>query len=126
MTFPVRRGYIYQVEDKILRLPPEDKRQVHIERRPFLVFSGDVTNGDSTWPVVSGFPISSSTTYRTEFDVQLGAGDGNLSKKGWVRIHAVQPLLKTDLQDCTGKKLADTQLLQIEAQLFRFIGSLSM
>jgi len=123
MPYPVRRGYIYQVNDAVLRLPPEEQRQVHNERRPFLVFSGDTINSDATFQVVSGFPISSSTTYRTEFDVKLATGDGNVSKKCWVRVHALQPILKTDLQDCTGKRLSDTLLEQIEAQLFRFLGS---
>lgn len=126
MGYPVRRGYIYQVEDKILKLPPEDEREIHEARRPFLVFSADATNCDLGFPIVSGFPISKSTKYKTEFDVVLNCGEGNLNKKGWVRIHALQPLLKADLQDCTGKPLDADKLDQIEAQLFRFLGSLNM
>lgn len=125
MTYPVRRGYVYQVDDKLLRLPPEDERTVYTGRRPFLVLSGDATNSDSEWSVVSGFPISTSPKYKTEFDVELGPGEGGLASAGWVRIHALQPLLKTDLQDWTGMRLESNRLVEIEAQLFRFLEALN-
>ncbi|TVS77002.1 type II toxin-antitoxin system PemK/MazF family toxin [Mycobacterium helveticum] len=122
--FPIRKGYIYQVRDEILRLPPEPEREVHETRRPFLIYSGDPTNNDQSYPVVSGFPLSKSTRYRTEFDVKLAAGEGNVSEKCWVRIHALQPLLKTDLGDCGGKPLTPERMEEIEAQLFRYLDAL--
>lgn len=124
MTSPIRRGYIYHVRDEILRLPPEAERKTHSERRPFLVFSGDATNSDSSFVVASGFPLSTSPRYRTEFDVELSAGEGNLPKRGWVRIHALQPVLKADLEDWLGKPLLADRMEEIEAQLFRFLDAL--
>lgn len=122
MAYPIRRGYIYLVRDGVLRLPPEDAREVHSTRRPFLVLSGDTTNSDGAYLVAAGCPISKSTRFRTEFCVKVSAGEGNLPEKGWVRTHALQPVLKSDLQDCTGKALDDERIEQVVAQLERFLG----
>ena len=60
MPTPVTGG-LYLVADSKLTLLPEQKRQVHDERRRFLVLSGAETNSDEKWPVVLGCPVSAST-----------------------------------------------------------------
>src|SRR3954463_15952510 len=96
---PPVNGGVYLVPDQLLTLPPNDDRTVHPERRPVVVLSGLRTNNAAEWPFVLAVPLSSSTTLKTEFCVKISAGEGNLTKKTWARIPAVQPLLKTDLQD---------------------------
>ena len=93
---------VYYVADDKLALPPESKRTRHEERRPFVVISGQTQNNDSRWPLVLGCPISSSTTHRTRFCIRLSQGDANLSKKSWIRVPAIQPLDKDDLEDLLG------------------------
>ena len=95
---PIISGGIYLVKDSLLILPSAEARAVHEERRRFVVISGD-TNTETDWPVVLGCPISSSTTHRTRFDVHLAAGEAGTAKRCWVRVPAVQPLRKVDLQD---------------------------
>src|ERR1035438_4955183 len=100
-------GSLYLVNDSKLTLPPEQERQVHEERRRFLVLSSPETNSDPEWPVVLGCPVSASTNFKTRFDVKLAYGEAGASKKCWIRVPAVQPLLKTDLEDLTGTLTAD-------------------
>lgn len=120
MPTPVTGG-LYLVADSKLTLLPEEKRQVHDERRRFLVLSGSETNTDEEWPVVLGCPVSASTRYRTRFDVQLAYGEAGASKKCWIRIPANQPLLKDDLQDLTGTLSAD-RLEEAQARLLEYLG----
>ncbi|MXW41515.1 MAG: type II toxin-antitoxin system PemK/MazF family toxin [Acidimicrobiia bacterium] len=95
-------GGVYYVADDKLTLLPESKRTKHEERRPFVVISGQTQNNDSGWPLVLGCPISSSTTQRTRFCIKLFQGEANLSKKSWIRVPAIQPLSKGDLEDFLG------------------------
>ena len=92
-----RPGDIFYVEDKSLSLPPEDDREVHDRRRPCLVLSCAEKNSQRNWPIVLVAPISSSTTRRTEYCVKLSQGEGNVAKKCWVRVPAIQPVAKTDM-----------------------------
>jgi hypothetical protein len=39
-------GGLYLVADSKLTLPPEDEREIHDERRRFLVLSGSETNSE--------------------------------------------------------------------------------
>ena len=124
MPAPVTGG-LYMVADSKLTLLPEEQRQVHDERRRFLVLSGLETNSDENWPVVLGCPVSASTRYRTRFDVQLAYGEAGVTKKCWIRIPANQPLLKADLEDLTGNLTAD-RLEEAQARLLEYLGLVSL
>ncbi|WP_165970594.1 type II toxin-antitoxin system PemK/MazF family toxin [Actinomadura sp. 6K520] len=123
MPGPYVAGGIYLVPDKSLRLIPAEQRDVHDERRPVVIVTGADSNGDPDWPFVLACPISGSTRRRTRFDVQLSHGQGGVTKKCWIRIPAVQPLMKTDLQDRTG--VLDEELLtQLQGRLAQYLGLL--
>lgn len=114
-------GGVYLVADARLTLLPEEERQVHDERRRFVILSGSETNLDDSWPVVFGCPISSSTRFKTQFDVKLAAGEAGATKKCWIRIPAAQPLLKSDLEDLTGK-LDGARLQEVQARILQYLG----
>lgn len=114
-------GGLYLVVDSKLTLLPSEERQVHDERRPFIVLSGSATNSQGDWPVVLGCPVSGSTRYKTRFDVRLAAGEAGATKKCWIRIPAAQPLLKGDLQDRTGT-LTAVRLQEVQARLLEYLG----
>ena len=113
-------GGLYLVADQKITLLPREERQVHEERRRFLVLSGD-TNSEQEWPVVLGCPVSASTGFRTRFDVKLAAGEAGTTKKCWIRVPATQPLLKADLEDLTGTLHAD-RLQEVQARLLHYLG----
>ncbi|MDG4763624.1 type II toxin-antitoxin system PemK/MazF family toxin [Solwaraspora sp. WMMD406] len=112
----VINGGIYYVKDKAISLPPNDGRNYHDERRPVVVLSGPDTNSLAGWPTVLVAPISTSPKLKTQYCVKLGASEGGLPKKCWVRVVAVQPLLKSDLQDRLGVLSAE-RLEEIQARL---------
>jgi mRNA-degrading endonuclease toxin of MazEF toxin-antitoxin module len=114
-------GGIYFVTDSKLTLLPREDRQIHEERRRFVILSGSETNLDDSWPVILGCPISSSTSFKTRFDVKLAAGEAGTTKKCWIRIPAAQPLLKADLEDLTGK-LDGERLQEVQARLLQYLG----
>jgi mRNA-degrading endonuclease toxin of MazEF toxin-antitoxin module len=114
-------GGVYLVQDKLIRLLPEEERVVKDPRRPVVVVSGPDTNGDAAWPLVLACPISGSTSRRTKYDAQLAAGQGGVIKKCWVRVPAVQPLQKTDLQDRSGT-LDERLLAQVHTRLVQYMG----
>lgn len=114
-------GGLYLVADSKLSLLPEQERQVHDERRRFVVLSGSETNSEPEWPAVLGCPVSGSTRCRTRFDVLLAYGEANVTKKCWIRVQAVQPLLKSDLQDLTGI-LTGARLQETQARLLQYLG----
>jgi mRNA-degrading endonuclease toxin of MazEF toxin-antitoxin module len=116
-------GGLYMVADsKLVLLPDPSTREVHAERRRFVILGGAERNQDDKWPVVLGCPVSSATTYRTEFDVQLAAGEAGTAKKCWIRIPCLQPLQKSDLQDLTGTLSAE----RLEETLIRVIDYMDM
>lgn len=121
MPGPYVAGGVYLVSDKALRLIPEEERAVHDERRPVVVVTGVTTNGDPEWPFVLACPVSGSTKRRTWFDVQLGKGQGGVTKKCWIRIPAVQPLMKTVLEDRMGT-LDELLLTQVQGRLAQYMG----
>ncbi len=114
-------GGLYLVADSKLTLLPAEERQVHAERRRFLVLSSLETNSDESWPVVLGCPVSASTSYKTRFDVKLAYGEAGVTKKCWIRVPAAQPLLKDDLEDLTGTLSAD-RLEEVQARLVDYLG----
>ncbi|MFB4275304.1 type II toxin-antitoxin system PemK/MazF family toxin [Nonomuraea sp. MTCD27] len=116
-------GGVYLVGDKEVRLIPEEERVVHDERRPVVVVTGGGTNSDTSWPFVLACPISGSTSRRTRFDVHLARGQGGVVKKCWIRVPAVQPLLKTALEDRTGT-LDEDLLTQVQGRLAQYLGLL--
>jgi mRNA-degrading endonuclease toxin of MazEF toxin-antitoxin module len=114
-------GGLYLVADEKIRLLPEEKRQQHSERRRFVVLSASETNSDDPWPVVLGCPVSGSTSFRTRFDVTLAYGEAGVTKKCWIRVPAIQPLLKSDLGDRTGILSAE-RLEEVQARLLEYLG----
>ncbi|WP_082801536.1 type II toxin-antitoxin system PemK/MazF family toxin [Herbidospora cretacea] len=123
MPGPYVTGGVYLVSDKALRLIPEEERVVHDERRPVVVVTGGESNSDSHWPFVLVCPISGSTSRRTRFDIQLARGQGGVVKKCWIRIPAVQPLMKSVLEDRSGA-LDEDLLTQVQARLAQYLGLL--
>jgi mRNA-degrading endonuclease toxin of MazEF toxin-antitoxin module len=124
MRNPVVIGGVYYVADDIISLPPNDDRDIHEERRTVIVVTGPETNSDSDWDFVLIVPTSGSTSRRTPFCVKLAAGQGNLTKKCWARVPAVQPLLKSDLQDHCGV-IPEQPLKEIQARLAEYMGLLT-
>jgi mRNA-degrading endonuclease toxin of MazEF toxin-antitoxin module len=114
-------GGVYLVRDERLRLIPEEERVVHDTRRPVVVVTGPATNGDPVWQFVLVCPISGSTSRRTRYDVQLAAGQGGVTKKCWIRVPAVQPLVKAQLEDRSGT-LDERLLSQVQARLAQYMG----
>jgi mRNA-degrading endonuclease toxin of MazEF toxin-antitoxin module len=122
---PVRGGVYFVPDDILVLLPSQLRKIIHAGRRYFVVLSGDETNDDDNWPIVSGCPISSQTGWRTKFDVQLGAGEGGVQKKCWVRVPALQSIEKQHLQDFTGL-LDPARIDQIDASVFWSLGQVSI
>lgn len=112
---------IYLVSDRNLTLPPEQERHLHDARRPFLILSGSITNSNKEWPIVLGCPISSSTKCQTRFDVKLAANEAGVDKKCWIRIPALQPLSKDDLEDRTGV-LPAPRLEEVQTRVLEYLG----
>src|SRR6476646_7728806 len=98
----VRGGVYYVADDLLVLLPAQLRKVLHTGRRYFVILSGDETNSDDKWPLVSGCPISSQTGWRTKCDVQLGQGEGGVQKKCWVRVPALQSIEKQHLEDFSG------------------------
>lgn len=117
---PVIVGGLYLVADHKIALPPDEERVFHQERRRFVVLTSADTNDAPEWPTVLGAPLSASTRYRTRFDVKIAAGEAGTTKKCWIRIPAVQPLKKSDLEDLTGV-LSDQRLWEARARLVHYI-----
>lgn len=124
-------GCIFYVADVETRLPGGGReRRVHEERRAVLIVSdqGDrhSTNAmpANLWPSVLVVPISSTSKYKTIFDVYLPKGEGNLSKEGWARVPAIQMIDKDFLEDMTGQVRTET-LDQVTAQILNYLGIIS-
>lgn len=119
-------GSVYYVRDEDVLLPG-DNRSLHDERRPVVVISDQNevhgTNADDAarWPSVTVVPISSSTKYRTRFDVKLSAGEGNLPKKAWARVPATQAMDKNYLDELIGQ-ISQEKLDEITAQVLNYLG----
>lgn len=118
MTVPIRRGALYWIPDGAVNLPPTapEKRNLH-ERRPFLVLSNDTMNVDATWPVVTGFPLTTSKEYSTKFDVELARGDCALPQHCWIQVPLLQPITKAHLLEYVGPLKAHF----VEEAVVRFI-----
>ncbi|WP_433083801.1 type II toxin-antitoxin system PemK/MazF family toxin [Dactylosporangium sp. CA-052675] len=108
------------MSDAALTLPPNDDRQLH-PRRMVVVLSGPDTNSDPTWRFVSVAPLSSESSRKTRFCVRIPAGEANVTKKVWVRVPAVQPLMKSHLEDKVGVLGAD-RLAEIQARFWQYLG----
>lgn len=121
-------GCIFYVADSELTLPGGE-RPPHDARRPVLIVSdqrqrhGTNALPSTTWPSVLAVPISSSTTYRTRFDVKLSAGEGGLAKKGWARIPALQMIDKDHLEDMLGC-VSEPILDLVTARILDYLGIL--
>lgn len=83
--------------------------------------SGSETNSDRTWPFVLVCPLSSSTHHKTRYCVKLSASEAG--KKTWVRVPAVQPLLKGALEDMM-QTLSEERLQEVHARVVEYMGLL--
>lgn len=122
MTDPIRRGHIYWVPDSAFKLPPNDKRVFH-KRRPFLVLSNDTKNTDTAWPIVFGFPLSTSDEHATEFDVPLSKGTGGVVDDCYVLVALAQAVAKSKLQDHTGQLNANI-IEELIARQLQYLGAI--
>jgi mRNA-degrading endonuclease toxin of MazEF toxin-antitoxin module len=122
MNMPPRKGGVFMVDDKLINLPPDDNRNLH-PHRYVIVVSGNATNADQTWPIVLAVPTSSQSTLATQYCVKLGQGVGNLPRKCWARVVAVQPIAKRDLRDFTGT-IPGVQMALLEENLLAYLGSI--
>ena len=102
MTAPIRRGHIYWVPDSAIQLPPNNTRPVH-KHRPYLVMSNDSKNTDTAWPIVFGYPLSTSDDRATEFDVPVAKGAGGVITDCYVLVALAQAIAKSKLGDRTGQ-----------------------
>lgn len=122
MTMPIRHGSAYWIPDTAVALPPTiPSERVQHPRRPFLVYSNDGTNADHDWPIVSGFPLSTSDEFATEFDVRLNRGQAGLPDDCWVLVALFQPISKSKLREWIGPLDANT-VEQVTAQFLRYNG----
>jgi mRNA-degrading endonuclease toxin of MazEF toxin-antitoxin module len=86
-----------------------------------VVLSGSDTNVDPAWLVVLICPISGSTPKEDSLLREVGCWRGRVSKKCWVRIPAIQPAMKNDLQDLLGV-LAEDRLNECQGRLVEYMG----
>lgn len=124
MTVPIRRSAVYWVPDTAVALPPLTLRDRNVHpRRPFLVISADPQNTDPSWPVVLGFPLTTSNEFASEFDVHLNVGQAGLKAEGWVRVSLLQPVAKTKLMSRIGGLDANATE-ECLARLLAYMGAL--
>lgn len=103
MTVPIRLGGLYWVPDSAVSLPPQTLKERNLHpRRPFLVISNDTVNTDDGWPVVLGFPLTTSHEFATSFCVSLAKGVCSLPQQCWVQVPLLQPLAKSKLLEYAG------------------------
>lgn len=104
MSVPIRRGAVYWIPDEAVELPPtpREKRNLH-KRRPFLILSIDERNAEEAWPVVLGFPLSTSDVFVSEYDVELAAGKANLPDRCIVQVALLQAIAKRHILDRIGQ-----------------------
>lgn len=96
-------GSLHWMADVLLKLPGDGQQRTQHPRRIVLIVSdqnqahGTNALPSSTWPSVLAVPISSATTGRTRFDVRISAGEGNLERRSWARVPALQVVDKDHL-----------------------------
>ena len=106
---PIRRGALYWVPDTSVALPPTtSKDRVPHPRRPFLIISNDERNADYAWPVVLGFPLTTSLEFKTEYDVAVAKGVAGLAQDSVIRVVMLQPIAKAKLTQRMGQLPAST------------------
>lgn len=122
MRVPVRRAAVYWIPDEAVELPPTTraKRKMH-NRRPFLVLSCDERNTEDVWPIVLGFPLSTSERLSTEYDVQIPRNECGLPDTSWVQVTLLQPIAKVHLLDRIGQLPANRMDIVIRNH-FQYIG----
>lgn len=124
MTDPIRRGAVYWIPDTSVNLPPNAGPTRKIKpKRPFLVISNDKQNDEAGWPVVLGFPLTTSDEFRSEFDVALKKGAGDLPEDCTVRVVLLQPIAKTKIGPRIGQLPANT-VQECVARALDYMGAL--
>lgn len=119
MSRQIEAGSVYLVPDHSVKLPPEEDRETH-PQRTVMVVSHDKINQSGDWAVIMVAPISGSTRFRTQYCVKLSAGEGNVTKKCWVRTSAVQPIAKSELGDYMGK-VSEERLQDVMQELLSIL-----
>ena len=120
-------GCISKVKDDRIRLPDNEKRQLHKEKRSVIVVSdqngahGSNSYPSSLWPSVWVVPISTSKRDVTVFDVEIPFGEGGMNKAAWARVPALQVMDKDALEDMSGPVSLDI-LDQITAMILDYLG----
>jgi len=120
-------GSIYYISDVHLKFPGDTSARTYHPQRSVLIVSdqnarhGTNARSSHDWPSVLIVPLSSSTTGRTRFDVQFGAGVGNLEKKSWARVPALQVVDKDHLMTYLGAIGSDL-LDAVTAQILNYLG----
>ncbi|MFJ6427530.1 type II toxin-antitoxin system PemK/MazF family toxin [Microbacterium maritypicum] len=125
MTVPIRLGGLYWVPDSAVSLPPRTlkERTLH-PKRPFLVISNDEVNTAEEWPIVLGFPLTTSHDFATSFCVKLERGVCPLPEECWVQVPLLQPLAKTKLVEYVGP-LAANFVEEVKLKLVTYTDNLS-
>lgn len=113
-------GGVYTVIDEKIRLLPAGERYKH-PTRPFLVLSPTAIMQDDAWPVVVGCPLSTSDKWHTEYDVEILKGVAGLESNSWVRVPAIQPIEKDDLDFFKGQ-VPGNLLVQVRASIAAYCG----
>lgn len=128
MSKAIKAGWVYWVDDTEVRLNGEQHRVNH-NSRPVLVVSdlGSMhgKNLDPGWPTVTVIPISSSTSFKTKFDVKLAAGVAGLPKKCWARVPAIQVVEKHVLGAAAGELPANL-LYDVAVNVLDYLGVLHL
>lgn len=120
MNVPIRMGGLYWVPDTAVALPPKTlkERALH-PSRPFLVHSNDTVNTDDQWPIVLGFPLTTSHEFATPFCVNVPKGSCSLPAESWVQVPLLQPLAKEKLREYVGP-LPATLMENVRVRLLQY------
>lgn len=117
----VRLGDVYDVDDDLLLMLPENERSFYASR-PFVVLN-DIGNDQANWPVVLGCPISSSARSTTAFCIRLLAGEAGMDRASWIRVAALQPMEKADLvPSCHRGRLPPRRLAEVRGSILYYLG----
>jgi mRNA-degrading endonuclease toxin of MazEF toxin-antitoxin module len=123
---PIICGGIYWVPKKLIRFAGGKGAASPPERRLAIVVSGDQHNDVAAIETVLLCPISKREAEKTPLCVQIGPPEPGLRLLSWVRIAAVQSLMKSDFiigSEYLGAA-SSSQLLAVQSALVDYMGLL--